>query len=218
MFRTAVRRKSWRCIPGTAAAVHAATQEPSGSRPGAPLPASPVAFRPGAGTGTGWTAELALQPPHTLHLGAEERLELRGEVHDAPLVVLRRAGVQAQRAGLAVELATLEREDLALRSPTCRRSPRPPGGRGVGAFGPRRTGHARRSPHARRPLSACGGSVAGGVCRSRRRAGASSSASRARGGSWIPSRPRPGASRCRCRRRPGRCRRSGGPRRQHRGA
>src|SRR3989442_10352905 len=39
-----------------------------------------------------------------LALGRQQRLDLRREVHEAPLVVLRRAGVQTQRAGLEVEL------------------------------------------------------------------------------------------------------------------
>ena len=41
--------------------------------------------------------ELALEELHALHLGPEQGAELVGEVYLAPVVVLRGAGVEAER-------------------------------------------------------------------------------------------------------------------------
>src|SRR5207244_4213383 len=54
---------------------------------------------------------------HAFELRRQEARELRGQVNDAAVVVLRGAGVQAQRAGLEVDVAALKRQDLALRAP-----------------------------------------------------------------------------------------------------
>jgi hypothetical protein len=48
-----------------------------------------------------------LERLHALELGRQERLQLRDEVDDAPLVILRGPGVEAERAGIQVELTPL---------------------------------------------------------------------------------------------------------------
>ena len=52
-----------------------------------------------------------------LDLRREERFQLRSEVDEPPLVILRPAGIQPDRSGVKIELPTLEREDLALGPP-----------------------------------------------------------------------------------------------------
>jgi hypothetical protein len=52
-------------------------------------------------------AESLLEGLHALELARQQGFYLRGEVHNPPLVVLRRAGVQTQRAGREVESSAI---------------------------------------------------------------------------------------------------------------
>jgi hypothetical protein len=58
---------------------------------------------------------------NALELRRQENPEVRRQVNNAPLIILRRAGVQAQRPSLEVELPPLERQNLVSR---CYLSPR----------------------------------------------------------------------------------------------
>jgi hypothetical protein len=59
--------------------------------------------------------DLLRQLINTLELRAQERLQLWREVDDAVVVVLGGPRIEAEFAGLEVELPALERENLALR-------------------------------------------------------------------------------------------------------
>src|SRR5215467_14021765 len=62
-------------------------------------------------------AQALLKSVHADELGCKGGLEDCGQVYHAPLVVLRRARLQAERRGLEVHLTTLEREHLGLHPP-----------------------------------------------------------------------------------------------------
>src|SRR3989442_5474954 len=114
MLRTAVRLKSWRRRPATPAPSHAEAHAFRKS-----LRRWPRRWRPGEEREEvrDDLPGASLEGFYALELVRQQRLDLRREVHEAPLVVLRRTRVQAQRPGRKVELAPFEREDLALRAP-----------------------------------------------------------------------------------------------------
>src|SRR2546430_16267161 len=61
---------------------------------------------------------LALDGADPIHLCPEQRLQLGCQVHEAPFIVLRGPGLEAQRSDVEAELAALEDEYLALHPPT----------------------------------------------------------------------------------------------------
>src|SRR5262249_25519745 len=58
-----------------------------------------------------------LEISHSLELLAQERVELRGQIDQPPVVVLCHAGIEPQGPGLEIEMPALEREHLALHAP-----------------------------------------------------------------------------------------------------
>src|SRR5215470_15687066 len=64
--------------------------------------------------------ERPLQCLHTVQVGLQKRLQFRGEVDDAAFVVLRLAGVEADRSGVKVYLMPFKRQHLALHPPSVR--------------------------------------------------------------------------------------------------
>src|SRR5437870_7938281 len=63
---------------------------------------------------------LALKRTNTFYLPSKLGFEVRRQVDESPVVVLRRACIQPQGARLEVELSALQHEDLALHPPARR--------------------------------------------------------------------------------------------------
>jgi hypothetical protein len=59
-------------------------------------------------------SELTLEGLHPRHLGCEHHVQLVGQIHLAPVVVLRGPYVEPQRPGLKIELVALEGENRVL--------------------------------------------------------------------------------------------------------
>lgn len=113
-FRTALRRKSCGMRPGhsglpTRRPPHLA--EVRASVPLVPVPGQ-VQEEPPLDA-----SHLPLQRRHALHLSREQALELWRQIHEAAVVVLCRARLEAQRPRLEVELAPRRCEHLARHPP-----------------------------------------------------------------------------------------------------